>query len=232
MDHIEQEARRIITKSTMSLVEQKGHVTNWTKPYGYAVQYSLYNTSGDTSDFSTDHNLTQKSNEGNADKFFIDPSLSNTFRLFRIFKDNVINFRLNGMGRNSGLSPHKEYNIHERRYRIRLHLPVITNDGAWMMLGGKKYRYRRGYIYFFNNGLVHAAGNDGEDVRYHFVWDNWLDERFFENILDLDNSKSPDPQIVDKLTKQESVELSRTEPYRFERYEDQFSGTVQVKAFD
>ena len=60
MDGIEKEVRKIIEKNQASKVVEKTHGTNWTKPYGEALQFSLYNTTGDTNDFSTDHNHSQK----------------------------------------------------------------------------------------------------------------------------------------------------------------------------
>lgn len=228
MNNIENEVTQIIKDGQMSFVGEKEHVTNWTKPYGAAIQFSLYNTSKSTSDFSTDHNLLQTDNSGERKKSFVNPNLKNLHAFFSLFENHVMNFRLNGMGKNSGLSPHREYNIHDSRYRIRLHLPVITNDSAWMMVDGEKFHFKRGVVYFFNNGLTHAAGNDGNEVRYHLVWDNWLDETFFTKVLDLTNDNTFDKNIVTKLPPQMSTLLSKSEPYHYTEYEDQVKGTIKV----
>lgn len=51
-----------LANSQVSIKVDEGHITNWTSPFGDAVQYSLKNKSGDFNDTSIDHdlNLTDK----------------------------------------------------------------------------------------------------------------------------------------------------------------------------
>jgi len=225
MNGIKDEVRKIIESHGISLVQQKAHLTNWTKPYGTALQYSLYNTSGNTEDFSTDHNISQKDNDGVKNKFFFDQNYKNIYSIFCLFKEGVTNFRLNGLGKNSGLSPHKEYTIHDERYRIRFHLPVFTNNLAWTMLEGEKFWFKPGIIYFFNNGLIHSAGNEDEETRYHLIWDLWLNDYIFDNFLDIENKSNPSPELLHKISEKERQELTQSKPYKITNYEDQLEGT-------
>ena len=55
--------------------------------------------------------------------------------------------------------------------KLRFHLPIKTNDKCFGILNGYWYNMNVGGIYFFNNGLPHAARNDSEEERIHLVWD-------------------------------------------------------------
>jgi len=228
MSGIESEIKQIIETYSNSEVSKKEHITNWTKPYGKAIQYSLYNSTGDTKDFANDHNISQFDDKGKEKKFF-DSNYKNTYNLFKMFQHAVVNFRLNGMGKNSGLSPHKEYNIHGERYRIRFHLPVFTNNSAWVMLDDEKFWLKKGYIYFFNNGLIHSAGNNSEQTRYHLVWDTMLDQKLFDEFLDTENIHNPHPELVSRIGKETISELMHSEPCKIGNYEDQKVGTISTK---
>jgi len=214
MNEIEKEVKQITENYQTSLVGDKKHVTNWTKPYGKAVQLSLFNTSGDTSDFSKDFNHSQEN------KFFVVPNAKNVNSILKMFEHSVVNFRLNGLEKNSGLSPHKESNIRDKHYRCRFHLPVFTSKNAWVMLGWEKFWLKRGIIYFFNNGFVHSAGNNSEETRYHLVWDTILDDKLFNEFLNEENLESPYPNLLTRIPKEEINELVYSEPVEITNYEE------------
>jgi hypothetical protein len=215
MNEIEKEVKQLTENCQKSLVNSKEHPTNWTKPYGTAVQLSLFNTSGDTSDFSTDHNNSQNN------KFFVAPNAKNVNSIFKMFEHSVVNFRINGMGKNSGLSPHKESNIIDKRYKCRFHLPVFTNKNSWVMIGWEKFWLKRGIIYFFNNGLVHSAGNNGEEIRYHLVFDTILDDKLYNEFFNKENLELPYPNLLTRIPREEINELLYSEPVEVTTYEEQ-----------
>ena len=215
MNEIEKEVKQMTENRQKSLVGSKDHITNWTKPYGIAVQLSLYNTSGDTSDFSTDHNNSQKN------KFFVEPNAKNINNFFKMFEHSVVNFRVNGMGKNSGLLPHKEINITDKFYKCRFHLPVFTNKNSWVMVGWKKFWLKRGIIYFFNNGLVHSAGNNGEEIRYHLVFDTILNDKLYNEFFNNENLELTYPNLLTRIPKEEIQELLYSEPVEVTNYEVQ-----------
>jgi len=218
MNEIEDEIHLLVEKYKISEVKLKDQPTNWIKPYGNITQFSLYNTTGDTSDFSTDLKLSSKS------KFFFDPNFKNIYNIFKLFQNQIVNFRLNCMGKNSGLAPHKVNTMHGKKFRCRFHLPVITNDSAWVMLDWKKFWLKRGFIYFFNNGCVHSAGNDGQRERYHLVFDCILDEELFDKILNVNSSYNLIPQLVSKISKEENNDLLDSEEVKVTDYEIELTG--------
>src|SRR5947209_3927483 len=52
------EVIRLCRTECGSRVGDPGHVTNWTRPRGEVVQFSLLNASGRYDDFSADHDLS------------------------------------------------------------------------------------------------------------------------------------------------------------------------------
>ncbi len=170
------EVKTLVEKYTPSAVKDKDHVTNWTNPYGTAVQFSLFNESGKFDDFSTDHNRTRQGKRFHYAEEF--PTLARFIDAF----PHAYNMRLNGMGKKSGLSPHEEHVVSQSsdgnhvQVRARFHLPVATNPGAEMFLDGEVFHFEAGSVYFFNNGCIHSASNSGETFRYHFVWDTLLNQ--------------------------------------------------------
>jgi len=208
---IQEEVRNLQAARPPSDPGDKSHPTNWTKPYGNVTQHSLFNDSGNTADTATDHNLKI---EG---KSFVVPECAALNRLFSIFTNRALNFRLNGMLPKAGLSPHEENIIHGEKVRVRFHLPIFTNEQAKVMLDGEKFHLRPGYIYFFNNGSVHSAENGGQESRYHLVWDVFLDDWIDENICNLGSAQTPDPGLR-KLTRAEAAALSVSEPWDIDEY--------------
>jgi hypothetical protein len=168
------EIANLVTSNVPSEVAEEDHVTNWTKPYGRAIQFSLLNGSGQFDDTSADHTKTVFGKSfHHADKY---PTLGEFIKFF----PHAINMRLNGMSPSGGLSPHEEHiGWREGRkyfFRSRFHLPIDTNPDAVVLLDGDYFHLDVGSIYFFNNGCVHSAANRGNTQRYHLVWDMLLTE--------------------------------------------------------
>jgi hypothetical protein len=169
---IADEVRALVLDNAPSLVGDEDHVTNWTRPYGRAIQFSLLNRSGRLDDFTDDHDAS--SDGKRSDHLTAYPAI----KRFVDAWPGALNMRINGMDPSSGLSPHEEHVVHPGRdgykIRVRLHLPIATNPDAQMLLDGNLYHFQAGSIYFFNNGAVHAARNGGDTARFHILWDMWL----------------------------------------------------------
>jgi aspartyl/asparaginyl beta-hydroxylase len=180
-----------------SLVQDHGHATNWTNPFGAAVQFSLLNRSGRVNDTSTDHNLSVAGKSFHYPKEF--PTLDGFIRTF----PHAVNMRLNGMGQKSGLSPHEENVVHwcglrsPARFfvRARFHLPIQTNPKAMLLLDGETFHFEERFVYFFNNGAVHSANNLGDTYRYHLVWDMLLSRAAFSLMF----GHAPVPTFLERV---------------------------------
>jgi hypothetical protein len=55
---------------------------------------------------------------------------------------------------------------------LRIHVPVITNEAAWMYCAGLTYRMRAGEVWALNNSAPHAVWNaHAGDSRTHLICD-------------------------------------------------------------
>lgn len=125
---------------------------------------------GQYDDFTTDHNLSIFGK-----RFHGAGQYSALAQLIDAFP-HAVNFRVNLLGPGAKLSPHEEHSVVRTQagsvsLRLRLHLPVITNPGAELMLEGNIYHLEPGFVYFVNHGCFHSAQNTGSQARVHLVWD-------------------------------------------------------------
>lgn len=55
---------------------------------------------------------------------------------------------------------------------LRLHVPVATHEGVWMLAAGAIYRMREGEVWVLNNSATHAVWNAHPTLaRTHLIWD-------------------------------------------------------------
>lgn len=176
-----------------------GHVTHWTNPYGGVLQYSLLNRTGRYDDFAADHDLSCFG------KRFHDAAAYPTLGRFIDEFPHCVNFRVNVLGPEAGLSPHEEPVLFHARgggvgVRARFHLPLVTNPAAELALDGVVYHLEEAEIYFVNNGCIHSAANRGDRPRVHLVWDMLLTPEAFNLMfgpaadLTLPLQRVPEPQ--------------------------------------
>jgi hypothetical protein len=150
-------------------------VTGWTRPKGQVRQWSLFNRHGRTDDTSDDFTYGQHL----ARKRPL--PLPGIVRLAGGLPD-LVNLRLNVISPGAALSPHEE---HLPRpvgsdcvaLRARFHLPLVTNPDALMLADGHLLHFTAGAVWFFGNGCVHGAENNGSEDRAHLVWDQLLTTR-------------------------------------------------------
>jgi hypothetical protein len=176
---LQDDVERLCRTECGSKVSDAAHITNWTRPRGEVVQFSLLNASGLYDDFRADHDLSCFGKRFHGGGTY--PTLALLTDLF----PHTVNFRINLIGPGAGLSPHEEHIVIRTRagsvaMRTRFHLPVFTNSDAEMMLDGEIYRLEVGTVYFVNHGCVHSARNGGNHNRIHLVWDMLLTREAFE----------------------------------------------------
>lgn len=164
-------------KHDPSDVQEKDHVTNWVKPVGQVLQWSLFNKTGDTRDTSEDHTRA-----GEYKRFHHAAEFPRMAALVDAFQRVGMNgMRLNYLGPGAMLSPHEEHVVHSNgekaACRVRFHIPVVTSSDAKVLLDGEVFWMRAGSVYFFNNGCVHGSQNTGPSGRYHIVFDMMLSKQ-------------------------------------------------------
>lgn len=166
---IQNECLELYKNYKSSDVTSSSHRTYWTNPYGKANQWDLFNVDGN---FDSNSGIGIKYIKNK--KFHHHNKFPNLGKLIDSFPDKI-NFRLNLLKPGSGLGQHEEQivEIYQKKpfLRIRFHLPIQTNIKSNVFLDGEWFHYEEGKIYFFNNGCVHCAENNGDEDRLHLVWD-------------------------------------------------------------
>ncbi|MFD6888256.1 aspartyl/asparaginyl beta-hydroxylase domain-containing protein [Streptomyces sp. NPDC059957] len=167
------EVERLRTRHSPSLASAQGHVTAWAGPRGLVEQFSLLNASGRCDDFSRDHDLSCFGKRFHHGTHY--PVLAALVGAL----PHLVNFRINVLGAGASLAPHEEHSVVRSRtgtpgVRARFHLPLVTNPGATLLLGGDVHHLEAGTVYLVNHGCVHAAENAGATDRIHLVWDMLL----------------------------------------------------------
>jgi Aspartyl/Asparaginyl beta-hydroxylase len=168
-------------------VRAREHVTNWTRPRGAVLQFSLLNLSGRASDFSEDHNLSSFRKQ-----FHLGVEYPSLARFVDAFPD-IVNFRVNVLGPGARLSAHEEHSIIRMQSGsigacVRYHLPLVTNQSAELTLDGYVFHLEAGIVHLVNHGCVHAARNGGSERRVHLVWDQLLTRRAYDAVFGGDNA--------------------------------------------
>jgi hypothetical protein len=205
------EVEQLVGRWAPSEFTEPGHPGNWVGVAGRVTQHSLFNLTGDTSDYSSDFNGTPNG------KSFVSPEFPGIARLVACFADRLHNFRLNTLFPHAALRPHEEPIVRDNLICLRFHLPVVSNERATIVLDGEQFHFAPGVIYFFNKGCVHAAENRGETPRYHFLWDLWLDQWVCENLFALKSSATPERGLR-RIDADQTTQLCTSTPVEINEY--------------
>lgn len=161
---------RLMASLPASVVTLPEHVTHWAGAYGDVRQWALVGTG-----------RTDGPSEVNEAARFIPGKEYQALRgvFLWAYGMGLRNMRLNLIGPESGLRPHRE-NVVERgeggtlALRVRFHLPILAFGGAYVGCNTREWDLDEGTVYYFNNGAVHWARNMTAHVRVHLVWDATL----------------------------------------------------------
>jgi hypothetical protein len=190
-------------------VRSTDHITNWTRPRGEVLQFSLFNRSGQTDDFSDDHEL-----------FLFDKHFHRSARYPALHElinalPDLVNFRVNVLGPAARLAAHEEHALIRTPCGsigvcVRLHLPIVTTTDAELILDGQAFHLPAGIVHYVNHGCVHAARNPGADARVHLVWDQLLTRAVFDAIFGHEPGLSwatalPDPGRLPRAVRTERM---------------------------
>jgi hypothetical protein len=175
LDALRHDTEALRATQRPSLPGTPGHITGWTRPTGQVEQFSLYTASGQYDDFSRDHDLSTFG------KRFRDAARYPALGALVDALPELVNLRINVLGPGASLAPHEEHSVVRSRagtvgIRARFHLPLVTVEGATLLLDGDVFHLAAGVVYLVNHGCVHAARNDGDAERIHLVWDMLLTE--------------------------------------------------------
>lgn len=101
---------------------------------------------------------------------------------------------------------HRDYQDMADVRRVRLHIPLISNLGAALVVGGKRIHLATGYVWKLDPVRHHGAANLGFESRTHILLDCYHNETLDEML----RSERLDEKWVNDLPPMPSEVLSRT----------------------
>lgn len=84
---------------------------------------------------------------------------------------NEIGIREYGRVRMLKIPPQKCYTFHHDLDLYRVHIPLVTNPGAFLIIDGRLWHLEVGYAYLAKVRDFHTAINTGKEDRIHIVYD-------------------------------------------------------------
>jgi hypothetical protein len=67
------------------------------------------------------------------------------------------------------IEPHRD--LQQPDWFCRVHVPLLTNDGALMLIGRETHHLETGYAYLINTFAEHSVENRGNAPRVHYMFD-------------------------------------------------------------
>ncbi|GAA3633766.1 hypothetical protein GCM10022223_60120 [Kineosporia mesophila] len=110
--------------------------------------------------------------------------------------------RLARLGANSFLWEHRDYADLKGVERHRLHLPLVTNSSAFLVVGGNKVHLDAGQFWRLTPTFAHGVCNLFGPDRIHLIMDCYKDDRLVDFLAD-----QQAPPVVDTSLGQEETHL-------------------------
>ncbi len=160
----------------------KANDPSWTVKPNTVHQYSLYNSHNDVLFNDEDHHWHTTARRFNSrltaiPKFF-----------HRYFGSSELqNFRMQSIRGGGDLGLHREKIVgipkREQHYKLRFHLPIVTNPGVRFMMDGQSYTMKAGWVHIFNQACMHGVENKGDALRIHLVFDCYLNDSILQSLI-------------------------------------------------
>jgi hypothetical protein len=146
---------------------------SWTPKENSLGQWSLFNSRHDFSFAEEDHHWQATDRQFNK-------NLKAIPKFFELYfpEGEMQNCRLNLVDAKGSLGLHREKIVgipkREDDFKLRFHLPLVTNPNVLFIMDGKKYTMKEGTVYGFNQGCLHGVSNNGNALRVHMIFDMYL----------------------------------------------------------
>jgi len=118
-------------------------------------------------------------------KFFPNESLQKCpylLSIFETFKCRVETFRIHTLDPGASIQPHIDSGYSFEKGKVRLHIPIETNDKVEILLDNDLVSMKEGECWYCNFDILHEVHNRSDQVRVHLILDcmvnDWLTEVF------------------------------------------------------
>ncbi len=91
-------------------------------------------------------------------------------------------FRVHTLDAGASIKPHRDIGYSFEHGKVRLHIPIETNDQVEILLDGEPVQMNTGECWYCNFHITHEVHNRSEQPRVHLIIDclvnDWLKEVF------------------------------------------------------
>jgi hypothetical protein len=91
--------------------------------------------------------------------------------ILRGFPAQLLGVRLMALGPGARVREHRDGKFGMPWGLVRLHVPVITNPEAYVVIGGERFHWDAGRLWFGDFNRPHHVSNSGAEARVHLVLD-------------------------------------------------------------
>jgi mannose-6-phosphate isomerase-like protein (cupin superfamily) len=102
--------------------------------------------------------------------------------IFNTFQCSVETFRIHALDAGASIRPHNDTGFCFEAGKVRLHIPIRTNDKIEIIIEGQHVKMKEGECWYCNFDKTHEVQNKSDEVRIHLIIDcmvnDWLTDVF------------------------------------------------------
>ena len=147
--------------------------------------YDIYNPSVTLETLWSKHLIEPVGGQDGPPEFLPNEALKNSPYLLSIhdtFQCRKETFRIHTLEAGASIKPHRDIGYSFEYGKVRLHIPVQTNDKVEIRLEGELVPMKPGECWYCNFDITHEVHNKGQQPRVHLIMDcivnDWLTEKF------------------------------------------------------
>lgn len=106
--------------------------------------------------------------------------------IFETFQCQTETFRIHTLDGGASIKPHRDTGYSFEHGKVRLHIPIQTNDQVEILLENKPVKMKEGECWYCNFDIIHEVHNHSDQPRVHLILDclvnDWMKDIFSEAI--------------------------------------------------
>ena len=126
------------------------------------------------------------------------------------------------------LQPHLGYKMHCDLEPMRLHIPLFTNNLAYMIHNHELYHMQYGKLYHLITTNIHTAWNFGKLPRLHLIFSTYADDVVDTEIAKLTQFDLSSQNFIDTIKNQGVDSYSLLEIFRIAESVEQLDAQIKI----
>lgn len=147
--------------------------------------YDIYNTSVTLETLWSKHFIEPINGKDGLPIFLPNAALKKCPYLLSVletFKCNKETFRVHTLDAGASIKPHRDIGYSLEHGKIRIHIPIITNEKVEILLDKKPVNMKAGETWYCNFHITHEVHNRSNAPRMHLIMDclvnDWVKDVF------------------------------------------------------